>query len=167
MLYFHDIITVFYNLNFPCQIIKVPNKYKKAKWITKGVSKSCNTKRILRYQYDVVESERNKQQYRLYSKTLRKSLNVAQKLHNDNLIKSAKKKQKHHGKLRQKNLKILIVISLELNNARTIWISSTEVYFFGSFQNTENVYKGIPTTSVFFDMTRAFEFVSRDLLFEK
>lgn len=87
---FHDLITQFYQLCFPKIRIKVSNDYKKQKWVTKGLRKSCKTKRSLRFAYYKHKTLKNKSKYLLYSKILNQSIKLSQKLYNENILKSAK-----------------------------------------------------------------------------
>lgn len=96
---FHEILTTLYNLCFPIKKIKQSNNYKRPKWITGGLIQSCRTKRQLRYQYYSLKTADKKEEYKCYSKMLRRCLKVSRKLHNNKLIMNSKNKGKMSWKI--------------------------------------------------------------------
>lgn len=60
--YFHDILTLFYNLCFPLKKVKITVKPIKHKWMTKGIKKCCVNKRRLYLKYRL--STANKHQHK-------------------------------------------------------------------------------------------------------
>lgn len=91
---FHDFLTLMYNLCFPCIKVKVRLNSTAPKWITAGIRKSCNTKRLLRYKYYVNRNSGNKYKYKVYSKLLKKCMNNLKSLSNKRHIINSQNKVK-------------------------------------------------------------------------
>lgn len=69
-IYFYDLLCLFYYLCFPILRVKINNRPVKIKWLTKGIKKSCKTKRLLYLKYRQDNSSKliNKAFYKKYSK---------------------------------------------------------------------------------------------------
>ncbi|XP_026728807.1 uncharacterized protein LOC113494593 [Trichoplusia ni] len=91
---FHDLLTLFHKLCFPTIKVKIKQNNKKPKWITKGVKISSKTKRLLRYKYYLNKNSENKQQFKTYSRLLKKCINNLQSLCNRRVIALSRNKVK-------------------------------------------------------------------------
>lgn len=91
---FHEDFLLYYNLCFPLMRHKIVTKNRDPKWITKGLRRSCNTKRILRYKFYRVNTKQNKIKYQTYSKILKRCLSQSQKLCNLSFISKSQNKCK-------------------------------------------------------------------------
>lgn len=89
---FHERLLLFYNLNFPQIRFKANNTTNKQKWITKGLKRSCKTKRFLRYQYYKNKTIVNKNRYLSYSKILKRCLQLSKRNTNIKFLKNSKNK---------------------------------------------------------------------------
>ena len=86
---FHDLVSIFYKLCFPTIKTKI-NIKSNLKWLTKGLKKSCITKRKLQYIYYKNKSKQSKAQYNKYKKLLKRSIYIAKKQANSKYIKNSK-----------------------------------------------------------------------------
>lgn len=91
---FHDTIIMYYKLCFPKIKIKLNNKINEVKWFTKGLKKSCITKRKLRYQYYKDKLTETKIKYKTYTKLLKKCIKKSQQENNKVYLQKAKNKCK-------------------------------------------------------------------------
>ncbi|XP_052753933.1 uncharacterized protein LOC128201317 [Galleria mellonella] len=88
--FFYENLILFYKLCFPMCKIKITSKSKNSEWITKGLRKSCVTKRKLRFKYYKKKNQESRTQYRKYAESLKQCIYVAQKLNNKKYLTKAK-----------------------------------------------------------------------------
>lgn len=91
---FHENFCLFYNLCFPKIRVKHKTTTNNKKWISRGLKKSCKTKRLLRYRYYKNKGISDKKKYLLYSTLLKKCIFKSKKLTNINFINKCKNKCK-------------------------------------------------------------------------
>ncbi|KAL0868710.1 hypothetical protein ABMA27_008153 [Loxostege sticticalis] len=91
---FYDLFCMFYDLCFPVIKVKINNRPRKLKWITKGLRISSKYKRQLYLTYRLLKTNKptNKLNFHKYSKVLRKCIHTAQKIHNHKTILNSKNK---------------------------------------------------------------------------
>lgn len=77
--YFHELLCLFYNLCFPKIKVKVNTNQKKQNWISKGLKRSCQTKRSLRFQYYRNKNIGIKTKYMQYKKNTEMYLHIEKK----------------------------------------------------------------------------------------
>lgn len=89
---FYDIFTLLYKLCFPNIYVKVVKKPLKNKWLSKGLKRSCITKRKLysKYQLSTNDKNINKKKYMNYTKILKKCILQSQKNDNTKFISQSK-----------------------------------------------------------------------------
>lgn len=108
--HFHETFCLLYNLCFPKLKVKVNfNNKKKQSWISKGLKKSCKTKRLLRHQFYRNKTANNKTKYLRYTNLLKKCIFNSKK--NANIKYIAKNDNKCKATWN--------VIKDELNNANS------------------------------------------------
>lgn len=92
---FYDFFGLLYNLCFPTKKVKLRrNNTNNSKWISKGLRKSCKTKRWLRYRYYKHKTKCNKMKYLTYSKLLNKIIYNSKKNSNIEYIHNSDNKCK-------------------------------------------------------------------------
>ncbi|KAL0861132.1 hypothetical protein ABMA27_009630 [Loxostege sticticalis] len=93
---FYSTLLMFYNQCFPTIKVKITNKPASLKWITKGIRKSCKTKRHLYLKYRKISRDKttNRLNYRKYDNILKKCIHKSQKLLNLKRIHTSKNKGK-------------------------------------------------------------------------
>lgn len=104
---FHDTLTLLFDLCFPIIKIKLCNRTKQSKWITKGLRRSCAKKRALYYKYINSNSQnkiKNKKTYKSYNKLLQRCMTTAHKICNSKTILTSKNKCKASWTVVNKNI---------------------------------------------------------------
>lgn len=96
---FHDIFCLFYKLNFPMRRLKIKYQTVPLKWITKGIKKSCLSKRYLKSKYHKNRTYENKLKYNKYAKILNKCINMSKKQTSNDFIYKAKNRCRATWKL--------------------------------------------------------------------
>jgi hypothetical protein len=92
---FHDLVCLFHKLCFPKIRIKINDAgNNRQNWITRGLKKSCKTKRYLRYKYYKKNNEYNKNRYVKYSKILKNLIYISKKNANMKFINNNRNKCK-------------------------------------------------------------------------
>lgn len=91
---FHEMFTLLYKLCFPKIKIKINNNKRKINWISKGLKRSCKTKRMLRYNYYKNKSITDKNKYIKYSGILKKCIRKSKQNSYSKFITSSKNKCK-------------------------------------------------------------------------
>lgn len=86
---FYDLYCLLYNLCFPIIKTKISSQTN-TKWMSKGLKRSCNTKRLLRYTYYKRNTTVNKDRYKSYSRLLRNCIFHAKKYFNNKYIANSK-----------------------------------------------------------------------------
>lgn len=88
--YFYDNFCLFYELCFPKFKKICMTKRRNIKWITKGLRRSCKTKRTLRFKFYERKNQESRLKYYKYSKLLRRCIDGSQKIYNDTFIANSK-----------------------------------------------------------------------------
>lgn len=83
---FYEDFRLFYDLCFPKLRIKVIQKKRNLKWITRGLRRSCKTKRTLRYEFYRRKTKKSKSNYESYSKILRRCIYKSREICNHKFI---------------------------------------------------------------------------------
>lgn len=91
---FYEIFLLLYNLCFPITKVKC-NLSSKLQWISKGLRKSCITKRKLRFKYYSTKSHSDRLKYLNYNKLLKKCTYISKKYANHKYITHSKNKGKN------------------------------------------------------------------------
>lgn len=93
---FHEILRLFYNLCFPILLTKVSTRISKNMWLSKGLKKSCTTKRQLYFKYknSGTDKQPNKTTYIKYSHLLKRCIHNSQRIGNIRRIENSKNKCK-------------------------------------------------------------------------
>lgn len=94
--FFHDLITLFYNLCFPYIKIKIRQNKPHQNWYTKGLKKCSLHKRRLYITFKFSKTNKiiNKNNYKTYTALFKRCLSKAQQIHNTNYIKNSNNKCK-------------------------------------------------------------------------
>lgn len=90
---FIDIFKCLYYLCFPYRTIK-KNITVKQKWLTKGIRTCCRKKRKYLWQTRIKKDKKTRENFKEYSKRLKKIILSTQRSQNDHFIKTAKNKTK-------------------------------------------------------------------------
>ncbi|XP_063531092.1 uncharacterized protein LOC134742088 [Cydia strobilella] len=120
---FYELVCLFHDLCFPVIKVKMNNRYKKSKWLTKGIRKSCYIKRKLYLRYKLLKTNKsyNRTQFKNYNNVLKKCIIKSQKINNINYISSNKNKCKATWDIISANLSSANsyneIDSLNFNNA--------------------------------------------------
>lgn len=123
---FYEYILLFHKLCFPTIKVKINNRQSNLKWLSKGLKKSCRTKRKL-YQYFCNTTRKNKtikkelhKNYKKYNFILKKCIIAAQKLNNKRYIQNNGKNPKAIWRTISstisKNLHINDINTIKFNN---------------------------------------------------
>lgn len=86
---FYELFCLFYELCFPVMKIKTKTT-PLSNWITKGLRKSCNYKKILRYKYYNHKTDHNRNKYLNYNKILKKCINNSKRHTNNKYVTNHK-----------------------------------------------------------------------------
>ena len=86
---FYETFKLFYNLCFPFKLIKINTKHK-PQWVSKGIKNCSKKKRLLLWAYRLKPTNRNKLNYTLYSRRLKRIIKLTQLAQNNYSINTSK-----------------------------------------------------------------------------